>query len=202
MIGGWVWLPSLPTCDHVHISLEILTISKDIVILFSGTRKVEEPAHKISQERETSFQTAINDHEAHEDIVAHDGAIRNKTKNEKDINAASFSFHTRVLTETYSHLNFEFSPGVKINRRHDKHRTVNRRSISVKNGAQDLRGVQESRRRGDDMMALELRQGRPHLLLDLGSGIVRLALKASYSLADNTWHRIDLIWKEQVRSCP
>lgn len=53
----------------------------------------------------------------------------------------------------------------------------------------------------DDMLVLELRQGRPHLLLDLGGGAVSLGLNASYSLADNTWHRIDLIWKDQVRSC-
>ncbi|XP_045130452.1 putative neural-cadherin 2 isoform X1 [Portunus trituberculatus] len=49
-----------------------------------------------------------------------------------------------------------------------------------------------------DLLLLELRQGQPVLLLDLGGGPVTLTLNSS-SLADNTWHRIDLIWKhEQV----
>ncbi|XP_050738814.1 putative neural-cadherin 2 isoform X2 [Eriocheir sinensis] len=49
-----------------------------------------------------------------------------------------------------------------------------------------------------EMIVLELRRGRPFLLLDLGSGAVTLALNASYSIADNTWHRIDVIWKDEL----
>lgn len=52
---------------------------------------------------------------------------------------------------------------------------------------------------GSDVMMLELRDGRPALLLDLGAGPVTLSLNASYSLADHTWHRLDLIWKNEVR---
>lgn len=51
----------------------------------------------------------------------------------------------------------------------------------------------------DLLLLLELRQGRPFLLLNLGAGPVTLALDASYSLADNTWHRLDLMWKDEVR---
>nr|XP_053630333.1 putative neural-cadherin 2 [Cherax quadricarinatus] len=49
-----------------------------------------------------------------------------------------------------------------------------------------------------ELLLLELRQGRPSLLLDLGGGPVTLTLNASSSLADNTWHRIDLIWKDEL----
>ncbi|XP_063876230.1 putative neural-cadherin 2 [Scylla paramamosain] len=48
-----------------------------------------------------------------------------------------------------------------------------------------------------DLLLLELRQGQPALLLDLGGGPVTLILNSSSSLADNTWHRIDLIWKDE-----
>ncbi|XP_063876229.1 putative neural-cadherin 2 [Scylla paramamosain] len=49
-----------------------------------------------------------------------------------------------------------------------------------------------------DLLLLELRQGQPVLLLDLGGGPVTLTLNSSSSLADNTWHRIDLIWKDEL----
>lgn len=96
--GGWAWVPSLPSCAEMHISLEVLTRSGDATLLYSG------PDH--------------------------------------------------------------LSPGA-----------------------------------GDDsdMMMLELRDGRPALLLDLGAGPVALSLNASYSLADHAWHRLDLIWRDEVR---
>ena len=50
-----------------------------------------------------------------------------------------------------------------------------------------------------EVLLLELRCGRPFLMLDLGGGPVTLALTASYSLADSTWHRLDVIWKDEVR---
>lgn len=62
--------------------------------------------------------------------------------------------------------------------------------------ASEVRAVSSTR---SEMIVLELRRGRPFLLLDLGSGAVTLALNASYSIADNTWHRIDVIWKDEVR---
>ncbi|XP_050686791.1 putative neural-cadherin 2 isoform X2 [Eriocheir sinensis] len=96
--GGWAWVPSLPSCSEMHISLEVLTRSGDATLLYSG------PDHLSS--------------------VTGDGS---------------------------------------------------------------------------DVMMLELRDGRPALLLDLGAGPVTLSLNASYSLADHTWHRLDLIWRnEQV----
>lgn len=47
-----------------------------------------------------------------------------------------------------------------------------------------------------DVMTLELRAGRPSLLLDLGGGPVTLTLNTT--LADNTFHRLDLLWGRQV----
>lgn len=51
-----------------------------------------------------------------------------------------------------------------------------------------------------EVLLLELRGGRPFLMLDLGDGTVTLSLTASYSLADSVWHRIDVIWKDEVRT--
>ncbi|KAG7160255.1 Neural-cadherin-like 14 [Homarus americanus] len=93
--GGWAWVPPIPSCTEVHLSMEVLTRSGAATLLYSG-----------------SDQGAA-------------GAV-------------------------------------------------------------------------SDLLLLELRQGRPSLLLDLGGGPVTLVLNASYSLADNTWHRIDLIWKDQT----
>ncbi|XP_042237551.1 putative neural-cadherin 2 isoform X1 [Homarus americanus] len=93
--GGWAWVPPIPHCTEVHLSMEVLTRSGAATLLYSG-----------------SDQGAA-------------GAV-------------------------------------------------------------------------SDLLLLELRQGRPSLLLDLGGGPVTLVLNASYSLADNTWHRIDLIWKDQL----
>lgn len=98
--GGWAWVPSLPSCEEVHISLEVLTRSQDATLLYSG------PDH------------------------------------------------------------FPPLPGA-----------------------------------ASDMIMLELRSGRPSLLLDLGAGPMTLTLNTSYSLADYVWHRLDIIWKDEVRQC-
>ncbi|XP_069186499.1 putative neural-cadherin 2 [Procambarus clarkii] len=100
-VGGWAWVPPIPPCAEVHLSLEVLTRSIASTLLYSGPDQ---------------------------------GAP---------------------------------TPGTE------------------ENAARDL-------------LLLELRQGRPSLLLDLGDGPVTLDLNASYSLADNTWHRIDLIWKDEL----
>ncbi|XP_071515440.1 putative neural-cadherin 2 isoform X1 [Panulirus ornatus] len=73
-------------------------------------------------------------------------------------------------------------------------------SSDVAGGAlQGASQVTEGAARGtSDVLLLELRGGRPSLLLDLGAGAVTLSLNASYSLADDTWHRIDLIWKDEL----
>ncbi|XP_050723500.1 putative neural-cadherin 2 isoform X2 [Eriocheir sinensis] len=63
----------------------------------------------------------------------------------------------------------------------------------------EQQGAEQGQGRGRrDLLLLELRQGRPVLLLDLGGGPVTLALNSSASLADDTWHRIDLIWKDEL----
>ncbi|KAG0724578.1 putative neural-cadherin 2 [Chionoecetes opilio] len=49
-----------------------------------------------------------------------------------------------------------------------------------------------------EVLVLELRSGRPFLMLDLGGGPVTLVLTASYSLADSIWHRLDVIWKDEL----
>ncbi|XP_045113360.1 putative neural-cadherin 2 isoform X2 [Portunus trituberculatus] len=94
--GGWAWVPSLPSCEEVHISMEVLTQSKDATLLYSG------PDHLPPVPGATS-----------------------------------------------------------------------------------------------DVMMLELRNGRPSLVLDLGAGPVALTVNTSYSLADYVWHRLDLIWKDE-----
>ena len=49
-----------------------------------------------------------------------------------------------------------------------------------------------------DMILLELQNGHPKLTLDLGSGPIILKINSTTSLADNTWHRLDVMWKEGV----
>ncbi|KAG0722458.1 Neural-cadherin [Chionoecetes opilio] len=51
---------------------------------------------------------------------------------------------------------------------------------------------------GNRQLLLELREGRPALQLHHGNGLASLSLTTVASLADNTWHRIDLVWKHQV----
>ena len=50
----------------------------------------------------------------------------------------------------------------------------------------------------NEVLALELKNGRPQLLINFGGGSIVLDLNKSYSLADNLWHRIDIFWKDQV----
>lgn len=102
--GAWAWVPPIPPCAEVHVSLEVLTMAGTAVLLYSGP------------DQQDTEQEPVR-------------------------------------------------------------------------GPHDL-----------PLLLLELREGRPVLLLDLGGGPVTLALNSS-SLADNTWHRIDLLWKEEVCVC-
>ncbi|KAK3891723.1 hypothetical protein Pcinc_004396, partial [Petrolisthes cinctipes] len=114
--GGWAWVPAIPPCSEVHLSLEVLTGTGEATLLYSGTSHTNQG-----------------------------GAPR-----QGGVAAAASSSTTTTSTTTTT-----------------------------------------------DLLLLQLRQGRPTLLLDLGGGPVSLSLNASYSLADNTWHRIDLIWKDE-----
>lgn len=105
--GGWAWVPPIPPCAEVQVSLEILTRSGDATLLYAGPE---------------------------EDVGSPEGG---------------------------------------------------RTGASKPSSSRDL------------LLLLELRQGRPSLLLDLGGGALSLSLNASYTIADNTWHRIDLLWKDQ-----
>ncbi|XP_050723109.1 putative neural-cadherin 2 isoform X3 [Eriocheir sinensis] len=97
--GAWAWVPPIPPCIEVHVSLEVLSIAGTAVLLYSGP---------------------------------------------------------------------------------------------------DQQGIEQEP--GNDLLLLllELHQGRPVLQLDLGGGLVTLTLNSSSSLADNTWHRIDLHWKDKL----
>lgn len=97
---AWAWVPSVPACAEVHLSLEVLTRSQDATLLYAGPDRPP-----------------------------------------------------------------PIPPG-QANR---------------------------------DVVALELRAGRPSLLLDLGGGPVTLTLNTTAPLSDNTWHRLDVLWRRQVR---
>jgi hypothetical protein len=49
-----------------------------------------------------------------------------------------------------------------------------------------------------DFMALELREGYPVLLVDFGSGTVRMEQR-QIKLSDGEIHRIDIFWSKSVR---
>ena len=50
-----------------------------------------------------------------------------------------------------------------------------------------------------DMLMLSLVKSHPYLIINLGSGYVSLSFNLSnVTVADDTWHRIDIIWKDQV----
>ncbi|KAG7163365.1 neural-cadherin 2-like 1, partial [Homarus americanus] len=151
--GGWAWVPSIPACVEVHISLEILTTSLDGTLLYSGPFGEDKaPVGTTNIEGQTDSSVI-------KDVT--EGALRQGT-------------------------DFEQRP-MKAN---DWLKMATRRPTDTVKGS--LPG------QASDVVLVELRGGRPSFLLDLGGGAVTLSLNASYSLADNTWHRIDLIWKDEL----
>ncbi|KAK7071119.1 hypothetical protein SK128_019333 [Halocaridina rubra] len=105
--GGWAWVPSIPACSEIHISLEFLSSQEDGILLYSGPKSsFLPPSSSYASTSTTSFS--------------------NK-----------------------------------------------------------------------DMFALEIQSGRPTLVLDLGAGTTILTLNSSYTLADFTWHRLDITWKNE-----
>lgn len=51
----------------------------------------------------------------------------------------------------------------------------------------------------NDFLMLFLKAEKPYLLLNLGGGNIALSLPYSLPLSDLQWHRIDIIWRDQVR---
>ncbi|KAK7070791.1 hypothetical protein SK128_020797, partial [Halocaridina rubra] len=49
----------------------------------------------------------------------------------------------------------------------------------------------------EDVLSVELKEGRPQVLLDLGTGPLFLEVSEVPSLADGLWHRLDLFWGYQ-----
>ncbi|KAK3863954.1 hypothetical protein Pcinc_030318, partial [Petrolisthes cinctipes] len=146
--GGWVWLPALPSCAEVHLSLEILTLAQDALILYSGPQRLPQ---RLLQDTKSQLSNTGD-------------AATSAPPTEGQDEARQSSADEDDMTPDAS---------------------------SLKEGGRVSDG-------GSDVVLVELRAGRPFLLLDLGGGAVTLALNASYSLADNTWHRIDLIWKDEL----
>ena len=142
--GSWAWAPSIPACAEVHISLDVLTVSQDAILLYSGPPQTME------------FPKKKNDSEP-----------------------------------------------ASVFREDELHKNASNDETTLKEDSKEVHGtaseVKETHRTPSEIIVLELRRGRPFLLLDLGGGAVTLALNASYSIADNTWHRIDVIWKDEVR---
>ncbi|XP_022238088.1 neural-cadherin-like [Limulus polyphemus] len=51
-----------------------------------------------------------------------------------------------------------------------------------------------------DFISLELRNGRPRLLIDFGSGTAEVIVNTKESLSDGFWHQLDIFWdRENVR---
>ncbi|KAK3879098.1 hypothetical protein Pcinc_016307 [Petrolisthes cinctipes] len=143
--GGWVWLPTLPSCSEVHLSLEILTLANDALLLYSGPqqflRESSDPPNTFSYPLEATGEVDISGDTSGNQVKS--GAFRDAQANPDAL-------------------------------------------------------AREASEQSSDVVLLELRRGRPSLVLDLGGGAVTLTLNTTYSLADNTWHRIDLIWKDEL----
>lgn len=187
--GGWAWLPSVPTCAQIHISLEVLTTAEDATLLFSGSQEVERVLGSPQELKEPSVSAIIVDR-THADSPAVKRAARRDTTIDEGINGATHGDGTIQRNTSES----------KIPKNEDQRFVIEKSSVA-KDTSHGSGEIPDSENEGSDVMILQLRQGRPYLLMDLGNGAVSLALNASYSLADNTWHRIDLIWKDQVRKC-
>ena len=51
-----------------------------------------------------------------------------------------------------------------------------------------------------DFISLELVSANPQLLIDFGSGTLKLSIETKNGLDDGDWHRIDIFWdREEVR---
>ncbi|XP_066966022.1 putative neural-cadherin 2 [Macrobrachium rosenbergii] len=55
----------------------------------------------------------------------------------------------------------------------------------------------QNRHMQEDVLSLELRDGRPRMLLDLGTGPVSLSLSDGQAMNDGRWHRLDIFWRNQ-----
>lgn len=86
----------------------------------------------------------------------------------------------------------EVYQSVKLDKRH-KHS-----SVSEPEKDRSSRGAMATNENASDMLLLELHDGRPHMFLNLGEGIMNIYLNESYPLNDNRWHRIDILWDKEV----
>ncbi|XP_069195930.1 putative neural-cadherin 2 [Procambarus clarkii] len=201
--GGWAWVEPVPACAEVHLSLEVLTASPDGTLLYSG------PQQEQQQEKEEVEVVSEKSLDVEETTSRNKNGIETLTETKKkDLVYNTPRKISEILEGALRSSNtFEEALG----RADDILEKALRGDIEIEKSpmkSTEMAHVGAPRKPSDsadeplrtrrDVMLLEVRGGRPSLLLDLGGGAVTLSLNASYTLADNTWHRIDLIWKDEL----
>ncbi|KAK4303743.1 hypothetical protein Pmani_024276 [Petrolisthes manimaculis] len=174
--GGWAWVSPIPPCTEIHLSMEVLTQSNEAVLLYSGSNDEWEERAEWGKEEESG----ASQQEVKWWIEERRGSSQQGAEWWKKVNRGVWSQQvsklgsfqqSKITTTTTTTTTSTF-------------KTTTTTSTNTDNNT--------------DLLLLQLHQGRPTLLLNLGAGPVTLGLNASYSLADNTWHRIDLIWKDEL----
>lgn len=203
--NSWAWLPSIPACSDVHLSLEILTKQQNAILLYNGPNHfLNSDYSKISSEKiiGKTRKTRANGNNQQ----GNSRKYRTKSMNSRHNKKSELKSNERQTSWKRTR-EFRFSDR-KVRHRTNKREIVrpspvNRDSFfqskstnfnfsKIDNKTKFPPKLQE------EAFSLELIDGRPRLLLDLGGGATVLSLNESYSLADNVWHRVDVIWKDQV----
>ena len=205
--GGWAWLPSLPACSNIHISFEFLTTRSNALLMYNGpdqfgsrSSQNNRPNRFLYDDSEnivnitSSIDSNVNSFGVRnistnsnlvEQYISEENGFSTLTNGTSNLDLLTLESHHKVKKPEGDFSFYKSRSSESSNLFLHKKRT--KRNINT-----------ENTRQSDEVFALELKDGRPQLLLDLGGGPLVISLNESYSLSDNTWHRIDIFWKDQV----
>ena len=184
---------------------DVKSVDKDDIFIFDIKSVENIPALKSSNEIQklSNYRTFLNSLQS---LKQHNSKLRKRRKSRhfsrthgayrENIRKSRslYQSHAEYLEKSplvNNEIEYNFTNILDANQRLLQHRLKPERNSVEMNFNEE---------QSTEIIHLELKQGKPHLLINLGGGPVNLSLNSSYSLSDNTWHRIDIIWKEKVRN--